>query len=78
VVLEKRHGLKISCPVEIAFRLGYIEAVKLGNLAATLGKSKYVLYFMMSWLCRLAFNPGNSCVDHHRQVPMLLPGYRRE
>ncbi len=44
--LEKRQGLKISCPEEIAFRLGYIDAVKLGELAAVLGKSDYGQYLL--------------------------------
>jgi glucose-1-phosphate thymidylyltransferase len=42
--LEKRQGLKISCPEEIAFRLGYIDAGQLGELAAALGKSEYGQY----------------------------------
>lgn len=44
--LEKRQGLKISCPEEIAFRLGYIDAAKLGELAAALGKSDYGQYLL--------------------------------
>jgi glucose-1-phosphate thymidylyltransferase len=44
--LEKRQGLKISCPEEIAFRLGYIDAGKLGELAAGLGKSEYGQYLL--------------------------------
>jgi glucose-1-phosphate thymidylyltransferase len=42
--LEKRQGLKISCPEEIAFRLGYIDASQLGELAGALGKSEYGQY----------------------------------
>ncbi len=44
--LEKRQGLKISCPEEIAFRLGYIDAVKLSELAVVLGKSEYGQYLL--------------------------------
>ena len=44
--LEKRQGLKISCPEEIAFRLGYIDAAKLAELAAGLGKSEYGQYLL--------------------------------
>jgi len=44
--LEKRQGLKISCPEEIAFRLGYIDAAKLAALAAPLSKSDYGQYLV--------------------------------
>ena len=42
--LGKRQGLKIACPEEIAFRLGYIDSGKLAALAAALGKSDYGEY----------------------------------
>ncbi len=42
--LEKRQGLKIACPEEIAYRLGYIDAARLAALAAPLGKSDYGQY----------------------------------
>jgi len=44
--LEKRQGLKIACPEEIAFRLGYIDADKLAALAAPLAKSDYGQYLL--------------------------------
>src|SRR5205823_317202 len=44
--LEKRQGLKIACPEEIAFRLGYIDADKLAALAAPLAKSDYGRYLL--------------------------------
>ncbi|MFN2327419.1 MAG: glucose-1-phosphate thymidylyltransferase RfbA [Chromatocurvus sp.] len=43
-VVEERQGLKIACPEEIAFRLGYIDAAQLQTLAAPLEKSGYGLY----------------------------------
>ncbi len=42
--IEKRQGLKISCPEEIAFRRGYIDAEQLQKLATELGKSSYGTY----------------------------------
>jgi len=42
--LEKRQGFKISCPEEIAFQKGFIDADQLETLAAKLGKSSYGLY----------------------------------
>lgn len=43
-VVEERQGLKIACPEEIAFRMGYIDAAQLEALAAPLEKSGYGLY----------------------------------
>jgi glucose-1-phosphate thymidylyltransferase len=42
--IEKRQGLKVSCPEEIAYRLGYIDAAQLQRLAANLGHSTYAIY----------------------------------
>ncbi len=42
--LEKRQGLKIACPEEVAYRMGYIDAEKLEALAAPLLKSGYGQY----------------------------------
>ncbi len=42
--IEHRQGLKIACPEEIAYRLGYISAAQLEALAAPLGKSSYADY----------------------------------
>ncbi len=42
--IEHRQGLKISCPEEIAYRLGYIDRDQLEALAAKIGKSTYGQY----------------------------------
>ncbi len=42
--LEQRQGLKVACPEEIAFRLGYIDAAQLRTLASRFGKSTYGSY----------------------------------
>jgi glucose-1-phosphate thymidylyltransferase len=39
--IERRQGLKIACPEEIAWRMGYITDAELAALAARLGKSSY-------------------------------------
>jgi glucose-1-phosphate thymidylyltransferase len=39
--LEKRQGLKVACPEEIAWRNGWISSEQLMALAAPLGKSSY-------------------------------------
>ncbi|HQP68451.1 MAG TPA: glucose-1-phosphate thymidylyltransferase RfbA [Quisquiliibacterium sp.] len=44
--LEKRQGLKIACPEEIAYRLGYVDAAGLEALAAPLIKSGYGQYLL--------------------------------
>ena len=44
--IEKRQGLKISCPEEIAWRMGYIDSAQLRALAEPLAKSGYGQYLM--------------------------------
>jgi glucose-1-phosphate thymidylyltransferase len=42
--IERRQGLKISCPEEIAYRAGFIDAAKLNTLIVEMGKSTYADY----------------------------------
>jgi glucose-1-phosphate thymidylyltransferase len=44
--LERRQGLKIACPEEIAFRNGFINAEELERLAQPLAKSGYGQYLL--------------------------------
>jgi glucose-1-phosphate thymidylyltransferase len=50
--VEERQGMMISCPEEIAFRLGYITAEELRQLARAMDSNRYGLY-----LLRLADQP---------------------
>ena len=43
-VVEERQGLKIACPEEVAYRMGYISEDELLALAAPLEKSGYGHY----------------------------------
>ena len=43
-VIESRQNLKISCPEEIAWRMGFIDSAQLGRLAAPLAKASYGQY----------------------------------
>jgi len=52
--LEKRQGLKIACPEEIAFRKGYISAEQVMQLAQPLAKNAYGRY-LLSMLSDKAF-----------------------
>ena len=44
--LEERQGLKVACPEEIAYRMGYIDGEALSRLAAPLQKSGYGDYLL--------------------------------
>jgi glucose-1-phosphate thymidylyltransferase len=44
--IEQRQGLKIACPEEIAYRMGYINEQQLRELAAPLLKSGYGEYLL--------------------------------
>ena len=45
-VIEKRQGLKIACPEEIAYRMGFINAQQLEALADSYGSSGYGRYLL--------------------------------
>ena len=44
--LEKRQGLKVACPEEIAYRAGWIDAAQVEALAAPMLKNSYGQYLM--------------------------------
>ena len=57
--IERRQGLKIACPEEIAYRMGYIDAAKLEELAQPVRKSGYGQY-----LLALGDEPHISLAEH--------------
>ena len=42
--IERRQGLKVACPEEIAWRMGYIDSGALERLATEMGSSTYAQY----------------------------------
>ncbi|MBA5638929.1 glucose-1-phosphate thymidylyltransferase RfbA [Duganella sp. LX20W] len=44
--IERRQGLKVACPEEIAYRKGYIDAAQLRRLAEPLKKNQYGQYLL--------------------------------
>jgi glucose-1-phosphate thymidylyltransferase len=44
--IEQRQGLKIACPEEIAYRMGFIDAATVERLAEPLGKNAYGRYLL--------------------------------
>jgi len=44
--VEKRQGLKISCPEEIAYRKGFIDAAQLERIAEPMRKNEYGRYLL--------------------------------
>ena len=44
--IERRQGLKIGCPEEVAFENGWIDAEALRSLAQKLAKTEYGQYLL--------------------------------
>ena len=44
--IERRQGLKIACPEEIAWRMGYVDDAALERLGTALAKSGYGQYLL--------------------------------
>ena len=44
--IERRQGLKVACPEEIAYRLGWIDAAALERLGQALSKNGYGQYLL--------------------------------
>jgi glucose-1-phosphate thymidylyltransferase len=44
--IQKRQGLMVSCPEEIAYRKGYIDSTQLERLARPLAKNGYGQYLL--------------------------------
>jgi glucose-1-phosphate thymidylyltransferase len=44
--IERRQGLKVACPEEVAYRLGWIDAAQLQALAGPLAKTGYGRYLL--------------------------------
>jgi glucose-1-phosphate thymidylyltransferase len=58
--IERRQGLKISCPEEIALRLGFVTFAELQPWLNSLGKGEYPTYVR-----KIAQALGSSSADPH-------------
>ena len=45
-IIERRQGLKVACPEEIAFRMGYIDERQVRQLAEPMRKNEYGQYLL--------------------------------
>ncbi len=45
-IIEQRQGLKVACPEEIAWRMGYISAAQVAALAEPMRKNEYGQYLL--------------------------------
>lgn len=54
--IEKRQGLKVACPEEIAYRMHYIDAEQVRRLADPLAKNNYGQYLLRMLDERVVFN----------------------
>jgi glucose-1-phosphate thymidylyltransferase len=45
-IIQRRQGLKVSCPEEIAYKLGYIDAAKVEAVATGLKQNEYGKYLL--------------------------------
>ena len=45
-IIQRRQGLKVSCPEEIAYRLGYIDAALVESIANGLNRNEYGKYLL--------------------------------
>ena len=45
-IIQRRQGLKVSCPEEIAYRLGYIDATQVEAIASGLKQNEYGKYLL--------------------------------
>jgi glucose-1-phosphate thymidylyltransferase len=44
--IERRQGLKVACPEEIAYRLGYVDAATLEKMGQAMAKNGYGQYLL--------------------------------
>jgi glucose-1-phosphate thymidylyltransferase short form len=63
--IEKRQGLKVACPEEIAYRKGWVDAAQLEKLAQPMLKNPYGQYLL--GCSRKGFSDES---DRQRQFPM--------
>jgi len=45
-VIEERQGLKVACPEEVAFRMGYIDAAAVERAGTVMAKNEYGQYLL--------------------------------
>ena len=65
--IERRQGLNIACPEEIAYRQGFIDAAQLSALAEPIAKSGYGQY-LLALLREPYFAPKADCYEDRKDI----------
>jgi len=73
-ILERRQGLKIACPEEIAWRLGYIGDEQLEAIGSSMGKNGYGQYLLKILKKTSLHGPSDAFDLESQSLPVVSEG----